>query len=195
MFGTLVAVVAALLFAARRTSTWIRDHERLRRTMTRTRIREVTPGVRVKISGIVELLGAPLHAPVSGRACAGFSASLYERDAQSGAWRRVLVEDEVEPFLVRDPSGVAVVRPRKMDVVWSVDHVREAEDVAHAERRWEEAALVAGEPVTVVGLARLEPDPTAPSSYRQMATRPAFDSAAPSPLFVVDGEAQGTVTS
>ncbi|MGZ3428491.1 MAG: hypothetical protein ACXVCV_17685, partial [Polyangia bacterium] len=69
------------------------------------------------------------------------------------------------------------------------------EDVAHAERRWEEAALVAGEPVTVVGLARLEPDPTAPSSYRQMATRPVFDSAAPSPLFVVDGEAQGTVTS
>jgi hypothetical protein len=189
LFGTLVAIVAALLFAARRTSTWIRDHERLRRTMARTPIADVTPGVRVKISGTIELLGAPIHAPVSGRACAGFSTSLFERDAQSGAWRRVLVEDELESFLVRDGSGVAVVRPRKRDVVWSVDVVREAEEVASGERRWEEAALVAGEPVTIVGMARLEPDPTAASTYRQMATRPVFDSAAPSPLFVVDGEA------
>jgi len=194
LFGTLVAIVAALLFAARRTSRWMRDQERLRRTMKLVRIADVTPGVRVKICGTVELIGAPLHAPVSGRAAAGFAATLYERDAQRVAWRRVLVEDEVEPFLVRDQSGVAVVRPRKIDIVWSVDVVRDAEDVANLERRWEEAALVVGEPVTVIGMARLEPDPTAPSSYRQMATRPVFDSAAPSPLFVVDGEAQGTVT-
>jgi hypothetical protein len=191
LFGTLVAIVAALLFAARRTSNWVRDHRRQRRTMQLVRIADVTPGVRVKICGTVELIGTPLHAPVSGRACAGFSASLYERDAQSAVWRRVLVEDEVAAFLVRDASGVAVVRPRKIDVVWSVDVVRHAEDAASAEQRWEEAALVAGEPVTIVGMARLEPDSTAPSSYRQMATRPVFDSAAPSPLFVVDGEAQG----
>jgi hypothetical protein len=188
LFGTLVAIVAALLFAARRTSNWVRDHQRQRRTMQLVRIADVTPGVRVKICGTVELIGAPLHAPVSGRACAGFAASLYERDAQSAVWRRVLVEDDVAAFLVRDASGVAVVRPRKIDVVWSVDVVRHSEDVAAAERRWEEAALVVGEPVTVVGMARLEPDPTAPSTYRQMATRPVFDRAAPSPLFVVDGE-------
>src|SRR5207302_793343 len=181
-----------LLFAARRTSNWVRDHQRQRRTMQLVRIADVTPGVRVKICGTVELIGAPLHAPISGRVCAGFAASLYERDAQAASWRRVLVEDDVVAFLVRDASGVAVVRPRKIDVVWSVDVVRHVEDAAAVERRWEEAALVVGEPVTVVGMARLEPDPTAPSTYRQMATRPVFDRAAPSPLFVVDGEAQGT---
>ncbi|MCU1277772.1 MAG: hypothetical protein JWM53_1318 [bacterium] len=157
--------------------------------MQLVRIADVVPGVRVKICGTIELLGAPLVAPISGRACAGFAASLYERNKYIDApWRRVLVDDAVEPFLVRDQSGVALVRPRKIDIVWSVDVMRDVDDAAATERRWEEAALVAGEPVTIVGMARLEPDPTAPSSYRQMATRPVFDSAAPSPLFVVDGE-------
>jgi hypothetical protein len=151
-----------------------------------TAIADVVPRVRVKIQGRIELLGAPLRAPVSGRTVAGYSVSLFERAAGTdGEWRRLSVEDEVDAFLVRDGSGVAVVRPRKIDVVWSIDVVRDGVDARP--RRSEEAALVVGEAVTIVGMARLEPDPAAPIGYRQMATRPVFESTSPSPLFVVDG--------
>ena len=129
---------------------------------------------------------------MSGRVVAGYSVSLFERGVGIGAddeWRRVSVADEVDAFLVRDHSGVAVVRPRKIDVVWSIDFVgdvvRDGDDARS--RRWEEAALVVGEAVTIVGMARLEPNPAAPSGYREMAMRPVFESTSPSPLFVVDG--------
>lgn len=173
--------------------------------MRPTPIAEVVADTRVKIHGTIELAGETLLAPVSGRACIGYRARLYEREHVG--WRCVAVEEKVAPFRVRDDSGTATVRARPEDLVWSKRDPRETGAwqggeptqrlLSFLERhklaargyfggmrpfRFYEAALMPGELISVVGVAVREPDP-----QRGSTTRAVFDGAS-APLFVLADE-------
>ncbi|HEY1587426.1 MAG TPA: hypothetical protein VGH63_17135 [Polyangia bacterium] len=156
-----------------------------------TPIADVAEGDEVVIAGRLELAGAPLCAPVSGRACAAYSATIEYHDLRCR--RRIVREAGAREFLVRDDSGVAalvraplrlrggrsaVLRPtvaasrpsrrlRRFLKRHGIGALPSLEGKPYADR-CDETTLQSDERVAVVGIGRWEPDPTAgPTTNRQ----------------------------
>jgi hypothetical protein len=96
------AIVAAVAIAGRDT-----DAASQLRRLRITPIAEVGDGDEVAIAGRLELAEAPLCAPLSGHACAAYSATVEYHDQRC---RRCVVQESVaRDFLVRDESGAAAL--------------------------------------------------------------------------------------
>ncbi len=168
--------------------------KRALRTARRKPIREVLDGEVVKICGKLRYQGTPLEAPLTGRACAGWTVVVQEQGRQGHTTIR---DHSCVAFVVEDDSGRAVVDPVLVDLVLTVDrHLRSglfelpSRRMAvflrkHHERthgwllprglEYTEGALEEGEEVSVLGQGRWEPDPDPASAtcagYRGRATR------------------------
>ena len=201
---TIFAAAAALATVALRARRDGAD-ERATQARSATPIGEVAEGRAVVIAGRLELAGAPLCAPVSGRACAAYSATIEYHDRRYR--RRVAHEQEAREFIVRDESGAqalvrdpqelrsersAVLRPtivasrlsrrlRRFLRRHGLAELPSLDGAPYADR-CDEAALEEGQRVTVIGVGWWEPHPTmdvsaAASGYRDPPRRIVFVSA------------------
>ena len=185
---------------------WIRWRTRRLRV---TPIEHVSDGVRVKVTGRLDAGDEPLEAPITGRACAAWSVELQE----GPGWATVLVEQKAQEFVIRDRSGrPALIRAERASVVFDRDaetwprqptermqaflrrhRLRESGHFPSAAPpyRYCEGALEPGEEITVVGVARLEIDPSGTAgSYREPPMRAVFEASRQSPLWILDGPAR-----
>jgi hypothetical protein len=175
-----------------------------------TAIDDVVAGRRVKVKAFLELVGTPLEAPVSGRACAGWSVHVEEDSEAGGA---SIQASMIGDFALRSRSGAAAlvrttgvaIAPAK--VVYEVDEALSrggflsgrpsARMVAFLSKHnlspdrsylYREGVLAPGEEVTVVGMADREPDPAGGGSDRTAAaTRVVFQR---QPIWIIDGPAR-----
>jgi hypothetical protein len=189
--GAIAALVAPFLLRAYRTerSRALGRH----RAVPRTDIGTTAEGP-AKVAGTLELAGPPIHAPLSGRACAVYDVRVTEMQNER---HRVIAEERfARDFLVNDGTGRAHVRPGATIELAIVEDGRfssglfdDAEPAferflaKHGERskgillnrtlRYHEGVFEPGERVVVYGRARREADPTgsAGASYRETATR------------------------
>ncbi len=170
-----------------------------------TAIADVSDGDEVVIAGRLELAGAPLCAPISGRACVAYAATIEYHDRRCR--RRIVREAEAREFLVRDGSGVAalvraplrlrggrnaVLRPliaasrpsrrlRRFLERHGLAALPTLDGPPWADR-CDETALQPDQQVAVVGVGRWEPDPTpdrgaATGGYRDTPRRIVFAAA------------------
>jgi hypothetical protein len=140
LFLALLAGIIAVPVAEDWRSVEGRWYRRIRRTR-RCPIFDAEDGSWVKLEGIIELEEPPLTAPLTGRACALYRASVFE-----GA-KRLALEDRVVSRAGWDGSSSSLgflVR---------------------------ESVVEVGAQLVVFGRVRREPDPHAVGSYRAAATR------------------------
>lgn len=157
-----------------------------------------------RVSGTLRLVGAPLHAPLSGRPCAAYHAAVEDGDRALGA------ETRFTSFVVEDASGSALVAMDQPLLDVTMDHVWRASQL-DAETRFEveellaglvditalpaktkdrlvyrEGALTPGEQVTVIGqIVRGAPRP-AEHPYRDGEDLPCIRGGRGAPLLVSD---------
>jgi hypothetical protein len=148
-------------------------------------------------------------APISRRACAAWSVEVQE----GPGFETIVVEQQTQEFVLRDGSNrPAVVRSARASVVFEQDAscwpAKPTEHMLALLRRhglregghfgsptppyrYCEGALEPGETITVVGIGRLEIDPSgAAGSYREPPMRVVFSAAPYAPLWILDGPAR-----
>src|SRR4051794_2968578 len=87
--------------------------KRLLRRVKPTAIARARDGKVVKIVGELLYAGRSMPSPLSGRECAYYSIVVSEyrgTGTRGGAWVEIVREERGIDFLVRDESGVALVR-------------------------------------------------------------------------------------
>ncbi|MFO0684051.1 MAG: GIDE domain-containing protein [Sandaracinus sp.] len=175
-------VLAVILTAALTAGgMWYFGRERqLRRTIARlpiVKVRDVTPGLEVRVTGALVLGSATLEAPFSHRVCAHYDALLEERYLEDGeeAWHTVAHEAASRPFFIEDETGRIEIDTARFEGVIVRDHHKAKGDLdvekaraflaKHGQKseipadrvlRYREGVLEAGETVTVLGTAREE---------------------------------------
>ena len=173
-----------------------------------TPLDRVTDGARVKIVGRLDAGESPLEAPITGRACAAWSVEVQRAGA---GWETIVVEESAREFVLRDGSArPALIRASRAHVVFDADSWSAPGQPSPRMRnflarhrlperrmlgepilyRYVEGVLEPGEEITVVGVARLEIDPSGSAvSYREPPMRALLDAAA-APLWILDGPAR-----
>ncbi len=184
---------------------WIRWRAR---RLPLTPLDRVTDGARVKVAGRLDAGAQPLAAPISGRACAAWSVEVQEFPG----CETIAVEQKLQEFVLRDGSGrPALVRAARASVVFEEDAAwtpaRPTDTMVALLRRhrlresgyfgWPtpyrycEGVLEPGETITVVGVARLEIDPSGTAgSYREPPMRVVLSATPERPLWILDGPAR-----
>jgi hypothetical protein len=143
-----------------------RARERARRALARaenTPIADVKDGEWARVTGITRAIGSEITSPASGRPCIGFW-----RDADSACG----------PFTISDETGLLIVegpfeRTFEIEELFStvpaehlefLDQIGVLPRAGHGLPTVREALLRAGQRVSVLGLAFLEPDPDSPAA-------------------------------
>ncbi|MDB4967104.1 MAG: hypothetical protein JWN44_2793 [Myxococcales bacterium] len=175
--------------------------------LPRTRLSDVREGRLLKVVGRVDLL-EPLLSPLAHRSCAAYSVKLQEKVTTFDSLVRV-IESAARDFVLRDDSGFVVVRAANASIFWergreprtAADHVRATPEtraflkkhdlpatdwVGELPYSFSEGVLGAGDEIALVGRARREADPYAPSAFRDLPTRLIFE-AATDPLIIACG--------
>jgi hypothetical protein len=188
---------------------------RLLRASPLVSIRDAREGVPNRISGRALPWGQTLEAPLTGRPCLYYEATidqLVRGQRGAGRWVRIAHEVMGAPFLVEDGTGRAVVDPTGATVALHVDasvragipdrsnprvrafvdrYYLEREDERHlTELRYREGVIEVGEKVTALGAGVREPDPDGAgeaSGYREAGpTRLRVAGSARLPLYLTD---------
>ena len=132
----LFTLICALAVAS--ISAFNRDSRILRALRGAERLAIASAGNRsAKLVGELQLFDAPLVAPLTGRRCAYYVAVVEEFDGED--WRRIIQESRGVPFLLEDPSGIAVVLPDDAQAVLASEvHARSGrlEHATAAERNF-----------------------------------------------------------
>lgn len=176
-------------------------------------IGQLPEGVRGRIVGRAYPLMEPLQAPLTGRPCVYFIATLEQRvqHGKTSSWRTVVTDSRAQVFGVRDESGRAIVDPSLARISLDFDNkstsgtfdnptpAEEAFLARHNQTgkswvfnkylRYREAIIGVDEPVAILGSGIREPDPDAPpaEAYRGDApTRLRLTSSAAHPLVISD---------
>jgi hypothetical protein len=176
------------------------------RGMQKTPLDWVTEGKRVKVTGCLEVSEQLLRAPITGRLCAAWSVAVQEHPS----WDTSAIAQETQDFALRDGSTrPATVRAAGAILVLKADttsrpnqptdgmlallrrhSLREdgySADGRLTPYRYCEGMLQTGDPITVVGMARLEIDPSGVTgSYREPPRRLVFSAAPQEPLWILD---------
>ena len=129
--------------------------------------------------------GATLQAPLTGRSCVFYEATVeqYRSNGKSGSWRQVARELRCVPFVLDDGSGRAIVDPSGARVAVDIDMttrsgtfddptpveeqflarhgLRAAGWVFNKSLRYREGVIEIGETIAVMGQGVREPDPDA----------------------------------
>lgn len=176
------ASVAGLVGAGFWLRHWLSADEKTIREMRRVerhRIADAAGGELVRIVGTLREGPRTMEAPLSGRICAGYRVQGGVAGRQPDLFR----EERCHDFIVEDESGRAIVRGSRVRAVLAFDREERSDFSDPASPRMKallsartraniigvigaeasmwcrEGALVAGETVAVVGLARWENDP------------------------------------
>jgi hypothetical protein len=196
-------------------STRDRRIKRMLRAIQPTAIAQASDGKAVKIVGALVYAGRSIPSPLSGRACAYYSIVVREfrsRGGKGGEWKEIIREEKGIDFMVRDDSGVALVRIASEGGALPAliqDHKARTSHLFHSDADLEryladrgvstegrvfrknlqasEGILEEGERVAVGGLARWLPDPdVAGGGYRETGKRLVLQSSEALPLFLSD---------
>ncbi len=204
--GSFIWVIVLIVFAAFAIyNYYFSEAARIRRALKgaqKKTIAEVAQGEVAKIVGRVRPVTDLLTAPLSGRRCVYFEATVeeYRSSGKSGRWVEIIRESEVSDFLVEDGTGRALVKTSMMKALLHKDteltsgflndasadleaflrrHGRESKGwVFNKSLRYKEGVFEPGETVSVLGQAKWEhdPDPTeAGSGYRDVPKRLVMD--------------------
>jgi hypothetical protein len=215
-------LVPVALFAAAATGLGIRfgftRDRRIKRLLKRvkpTPIAKARDGKVVKIVGELLYAGRSMPSPLSGRECAYYSIVVTEyrgTGARGGSWTEILREERGIDFMVRDGSGVALVRIAREAAAFPAlvqDKKARSSPLLYSDAdldrfmsergmttegtflrrnlRASEGILEEGERVAVGGLARWLPDPDAGGGgYREAGKRLVLQSSEALPLFLSD---------
>lgn len=165
-----------------------------------------------KLVGTVEHGANVLTAPLSGRACVYYLVEVeeYRKHGKSGRWYTIIREVEASAFYLRDATGRALIHAAGAEVAVIKDnHSRSGtfDDATPAEEaflqrhnrqskgwffnkslRYKEGVLEQGETVAVFGGGtwRINPDPAAGGSYREMAKELVVRAGPSAPLLISD---------
>jgi hypothetical protein len=190
---------------------------RIKRALKATRptaIARARDGRAVKIVGAVAYAGRSIPSPLSGRECAYYAIVVeeYRSHGKGGSWHEILREEKGIDFLVRDDSGIALVRIASHGGTFPAlvqDRKARTSPILHSDAdlerylgergistegrffrknlRASEGILEQGERVAVGGLARWLPDPDAGGGgYREAGKRLVLQSSEALPLFLSD---------
>ena len=187
MIGVLVLVagVGGLLYAAWYTSEPSRI-KRLLRNAQRCPIADLQEGQTARIVGQAQEYRDHLIAPLSGRRCLYYVATIEQSKYGTDVWSAFGSEERCVPFAVSDASGRAIVDATNARVALqlefqsisrSVDELDDAQrallarqriDPLHRLLRYAEAIITEGAVISVLGAGTREPDPDRPpeSAYR-----------------------------
>lgn len=158
-----------------------------------TTIATMRAGEIVRVVGSLRLRPHRLQAPLSGRPCAVYSLLVREKHGRSS--REIFRESEAVEFAIDDSSGTVLVRPEVFRLGLVEDHNQrsgvwhDASDavVAYLQSKGQspknwlgfnralqfyEAVLEEDEPVAVLGVVVLEPDPEPTSAGEGYRDRP-----------------------
>jgi hypothetical protein len=181
----LATVVGGLLYAAWHTSEPVRIKRLLRSAQT-YRIADLHDGHPGRIVGLAQVYRDHVVAPLSGRRCLYYVATIEQSKYGTEVWTPLASEEGGVPFVVSDASGRAIVDTTDATVVFDFDVqaitrtvdvlddaqrsmlARQRIDPLHRTLRYAEAVLSDGERVAVLGAGMREPDPETPpeSAYR-----------------------------
>lgn len=166
-----------------------------------------------KVVGRARALEAVLTAPLTGRSCVYFTATVEEHRStgKTHYWKTIIKETRGVPFVLEDGSGRAIVDATAARIAIDFDGRSQSgtfDDPTEAERaflarhgekgqgwifnrrlRYREAVIAEGETIAVLGAGTREPDPDAPPSeaYRGDApTRLRLTSSPRYPLVISD---------
>jgi hypothetical protein len=187
----------------------------LRKTPTK-RIQELRDDELGKVVGRARGTGEVLTAPLSGRLCVYFVATVEERRStgKSSYWKMIIRETRGVPFMLEDDGGRALVDATAARIAIDFDGKSQSgtfDDPTPAEHaflarhsqrgqgwvfnrtlRYREAVIADGETIAVLGAGTREPDPDAPptEAYRGEApTRLRLTSSRKHPLVISDDPA------
>jgi hypothetical protein len=180
-----VSAVGGLLYASWYGSEPVRIRRMLRNAQTYA-IVDLGDGQTGRIVGKAQLHRDHLVAPLSGRRCLYYVATIEQSKYGTDIWTPLATEQSCVPFAVTDASGRAIVDATHAHVALEFDHQSESrtvEELDDAQRtllarqridplhrllRYAEAIVTDGKRVSVLGAGTREPDPDAPpeSAYR-----------------------------
>lgn len=187
---------------------------RLRRQIATTPLRalaDVGDGDQARLTGIARPLGAALEAPLTGRACVYYAAVVLEHRT-TGHIHELASEQDGVTFVIEDGAHRAIVDPAYARVSAGFDPAGRARSwressaaqqalldrvgkrgryggVERRELEFREAVIELDEPIAVVGIGCVEPDPgAAPNGlYREgVPTRLRLIGSARRPLIISD---------
>lgn len=177
------------------------------------RIADLAEGTRGRIVGRAYPLTEALQAPLTGRPCVYFVATLEQRvqHGKTSSWRTIVTETRTVPFGIQDDSGRALIDPTgaRMSLDFdnkstsgTFDNPTPAEQgfldrhrqsgttfVFNRHLRYREAIIGVDEPIAILGSGVREPDPDAPpaEAYRgETPTRLRLTSSPAYPLVISD---------
>jgi hypothetical protein len=183
------------------------------RTAPTKRIQELRDDELGKVVGRARALDEALMAPLSGRRCVYFVATVEEHRStgKTSYWKTIIRETRGVPFMLEDDSGRALIDATAARVAVDFDGKSNSgtfddptpEEKTFLERhghkgqgwifnrtlRYREAVIADGEMIAVLGAGTREPDPDAPpaEAYRGDApTRLRLTSSRTYPLVISD---------
>ncbi len=180
-----VGAVGGLLYAAWYTSEPVRIRRMLRDARACS-IADLGDGQSGRIVGAAQLHRDHLIAPLTGRRCLYYVATIEQSKYGTDVWSMLATEERGVPFAVTDGTGRAIVDATHANVALEFDHhtvsktdleldaaqrallARQRIDPTHRTLRYAEAIICEGKLVSVLGIGTREPDPDAPpaSAYR-----------------------------
>ena len=185
----MVGSVAGLLYATWYGSEPARIRRRLRNAQTYA-IVDLGDGQTGRIVGRAQLHRDHLVAPLSGRRCLYYVATIEQSKYGTDIWTLLATEQIGVPFAVTDGTGRAIVDATHAQVAFEFDHQSESrtvEELDDAQRtlltrqridpldrllRYAEAIVTDGKRVTVLGAGTREPDPDAPPELAYRGAQP-----------------------
>ena len=214
--GTLYVVVGIVFVTAIAIGWYFSAANRLKRELRGARrysLAELPEETRGRVVGSAQQLDYTLEAPLTGRACLYYVATVeqHQSTGRSSYWKTIIREEQGVPFVLSDGTGHAIVDPRAAKVALDVDsrgnsgtfdspteresaflarHGTTAQGLILSKRlRYREAVIAVGETVAILGSGVREPDPTAPpqAAYRgDQPTRLRMTSSPRFPLLISD---------
>lgn len=205
--------VTAALFIGACLSSYYSPHRRLKRELHSaplTTIERCNENATARLQGELVQLGELLEAPLTGRSCAYFVATVEEQGGKH--WRELAREEKWSDFVLEDGTGQALIRMEGAKTVihrdaqyWSDTHNQVSPEIEafltrHGESskglifkrtlRYREGVLEPGEQVMVRGRGVREINPDrriAPTSgYRNSAAHLVMRSDTQIPLYITD---------
>ena len=192
------------------------DDQTIRRQLRNAptkRIQELRDDELAKVVGRARALSETLEAPLTGRRCVYFIATVEEHrsSGKSSYWKTIIRETRGVPFMLEDASGRALIDatgariaidfdgksqsgtfddPTPIEQAFLARHGQKGEGwVFNKSLRYREAVIEEGETISVLGSGTREPDPDSPptEAYRGDApTRLRLTSSRKYPLVISD---------
>ena len=208
-FGVVVAIAMGLYW-------YFNEHNRTARALREVPVARVAmakEGERVRICGQLRYEGTPLVAPISQRSCAAWWIHIEEKrsSGKSSHWHTLVEERDATRFRVEDGSGAALVMvvdlpkiaiakdvhltsgtfndpaPHLIELLAARGYSTEGWFGFNKALRYEEGVLEEGEMVSVLGMARREPDPDpGEAGYRERKMRLVLEAPDDGPLLISD---------